>query len=380
MLLVQTLLALLALAVMAAGVAVAIRYITKWRRRIERTDPERDEKAEKDRQRAIFVSKNLKTRVWTQAQAQAQTNQQGGRGTIGGNAVAGAPAALDDGPQAAADESSAPSSVHPSLVLTASPGSHRRGSALFTMNRSVNSSNNNNNDHLDSSHHSSSSSTSSGGGELQPDSTTSSDVTASSSSSSSSTTSSSRRSHGGILDLEAGCDGGYDNDHDDCSGGTVAASALPQLSSSALSAHNGTECGECAICSRSFRHNRDVVCDSNNRSCRHVFHASCMKRWLLLNPNCPLCRKEYLLHFVPKWRAAPLPAPAPLLLIPSAPESPNGAAENDAIDVPRPEAAADPASELPAAAPSLLLSAESLASDGRAEAVAPLPLPVATAV
>ena len=180
MLLVQTLLALLALAVMAAGVAVAIRYITKWRRRIERTDPERDEKAEKDRQRAIFVSKNLKTRVWTQAQAQAQTNQQGGRGTIGGSAVAGAPAALDDAPQAA-DESSAPSSVHPSLVLSSSPGSPRRGSALFMVSRSVNSSNNNNNDHLDSSHHSSSSSTSSGGGELQPDSTTSSDVTASSS-------------------------------------------------------------------------------------------------------------------------------------------------------------------------------------------------------
>jgi Ring finger domain len=380
MLLVQTLLALLALAVMAAGVAVAIRYITKWRRRVERTDPERDEKAEKDRQRAIFVSKNLKTRVWTQA----QTTQQCGRGTTGDNAVVGVPAALDGGPQAA-DESSAVSSVHPSLVLSSSPGSPRRGSALFTMNRSVNSNNNSNNnhnnDHLDASNHSSSSSTSLGGGYLLPGSATSSDVTASSSSS---TTSSSR--HGGTLDLEAGCNGGYDNDNDDFSGGAAAASAS-QLSSSALSVHNGTESGECAICARSFRHNRDVVCDSNNNSCRHVFHASCMKRWLLLNPNCPLCRKEYLLHFVPKWRAAPLPAlcsPAPLLLLPSVPESPSGAAGRVAIDVPRPEpeAAVVPTIGPSTAEPSQLRFATTLASDGRAEAVAvaPLQLPIATSV
>jgi Ring finger domain len=374
--LLQTLLALLGLAVMTAGVAVSIRYITKWRRRVEQTDPERDEKAEKDRQRMVFVTKNLKTRVWTMvltprsvpAETQAGGVDEGGTTPNGVNL--GVLFGADDG-QPAADDSSARPAAHPAFVLTAAPPrspNSRRTAAVRMMNRSINSNNDNN---LDSSNHSSS--TTSSDGELL-DSATSSDVTASSSSS----TTSSR--HG--LDLEAAGCGGCDQSGVGSGGGAESASHQ-QLSSSTLSLHNKGS-GECAICSRTFRHGRDVVCDSNNNSCRHVFHASCMKRWLLLNPNCPLCRHEYLLHFAPKWRAALVPAPAPLL--PSVPESPKGASPRRSPRSLPPVSAASTgdaavASELPIvpmngtsiAAPAL--SADYIPSEELA-----LPHPVATAV
>jgi Ring finger domain len=373
--LLQTLLALLGLAVMTAGVAVSIRYITKWRRRVEQTEPERDEKAEKDRQRMIFVTKNLKTRVWTVAPPTPTTRSGFGDndrevegGTTSNDVNLGVASGTADG-QPAADDSSARPAAHPLFVLTAAPPrspNSRRTTAVRMINRSINSNNNDNN--LDSSNHSSSASSD---GELL-DSATSSDVTASSSSS----TTSSR--HG--LDLEAGGCGGCDQSGVGSGGGAESASHQ-QLSSSTLSLHNDGS-GECAICSRTFRHGRDVVCDSNNNSCRHVFHASCMKRWLLLNPNCPLCRHEYLLHFAPKWRAALVPAPAPLL--PSVPESPEGASPRRSPSVSAAStgdaAVVSELSTVPTNGPSIAapaLSADCRPSEGWSENQL---LPVATAV
>jgi hypothetical protein len=67
----------------------------------------------------------------------------------------------------------------------------------------------------------------------------------------------------------------------------------------------------CAICSRSYRDGRDVVCDSNSAFCTHVFHADCMATWLVQNPRCPLCRHEYLMNFAAKWKAAEMPPERP---------------------------------------------------------------------
>jgi RING-H2 zinc finger domain len=122
------------------------------------------------------------------------------------------------------------------------------------------------------------------------------------------------------------------------------------------------------------------VCDSNNNSCRHVFHASCMKRWLLLNPNCPLCRHEYLLHFAPKWRAALVPAPAPLL--PPVPESQVCASprQSPSVSVASTGDAAG-VSELPTVPTSgSSIAAPALSADYLSSKELALSLPVATAV
>jgi Ring finger domain len=49
----------------------------------------------------------------------------------------------------------------------------------------------------------------------------------------------------------------------------------------------------CVICLSSFKTN-DLVCESNQRDCIHLFHAACMKEWLLTNNHCPVCRVRYL--------------------------------------------------------------------------------------
>jgi Ring finger domain len=49
----------------------------------------------------------------------------------------------------------------------------------------------------------------------------------------------------------------------------------------------------CVICLSSFKNN-DLVCESNQRDCNHLFHAACMKEWLLTNNHCPICRVRYL--------------------------------------------------------------------------------------
>jgi hypothetical protein len=53
----------------------------------------------------------------------------------------------------------------------------------------------------------------------------------------------------------------------------------------------------CAICLAAYG-NRQEVCESNNPSCRHVFHKFCMCAWLEKHNECPVCRQVYLLETV----------------------------------------------------------------------------------
>jgi hypothetical protein len=50
----------------------------------------------------------------------------------------------------------------------------------------------------------------------------------------------------------------------------------------------------CAICLSHFRP-KQLICESNNSLCQHVFHKDCMVDWLMKNhDNCPMCREVYL--------------------------------------------------------------------------------------
>lgn len=44
---------------------------------------------------------------------------------------------------------------------------------------------------------------------------------------------------------------------------------------------------ECSICLRGILHDEE-----RRTACNHVFHASCLQRWLDRNPTCPLCRAQ----------------------------------------------------------------------------------------
>jgi hypothetical protein len=52
----------------------------------------------------------------------------------------------------------------------------------------------------------------------------------------------------------------------------------------------------CAICLSRFE-DHQLVCESNNGSCQHVFHKDCMIGWLTTkeHDDCPICRQNYLL-------------------------------------------------------------------------------------
>jgi hypothetical protein len=57
----------------------------------------------------------------------------------------------------------------------------------------------------------------------------------------------------------------------------------------------GEEMAGCAICLNHFKPEQ-LVCESNNPLCRHVFHKDCMVDWLMKkHDNCPMCREVYLL-------------------------------------------------------------------------------------
>jgi hypothetical protein len=45
---------------------------------------------------------------------------------------------------------------------------------------------------------------------------------------------------------------------------------------------------QCSIC------HEPTLCTDTSLQCGHTFHASCIDRWILINPTCPMCRhKEY---------------------------------------------------------------------------------------
>jgi hypothetical protein len=55
------------------------------------------------------------------------------------------------------------------------------------------------------------------------------------------------------------------------------------------------EMAGCAICLSHFEP-QQLVCESNNSACQHVFHKDCMVDWLMKHhENCPMCREVYLL-------------------------------------------------------------------------------------
>ena len=58
------------------------------------------------------------------------------------------------------------------------------------------------------------------------------------------------------------------------------------------------EMAGCAICLSHFE-SQQLVCESNNSSCQHVFHKDCMVDWLMkYHDDCPMCREVYLLKTV----------------------------------------------------------------------------------
>jgi hypothetical protein len=58
------------------------------------------------------------------------------------------------------------------------------------------------------------------------------------------------------------------------------------------------EMAGCAICLSQFQ-SQQLVCESNNPSCRHVFHKDCMVDWLMKHHDeCPMCREVYLVKIV----------------------------------------------------------------------------------
>ena len=54
---------------------------------------------------------------------------------------------------------------------------------------------------------------------------------------------------------------------------------------------------ECLICLARFK-GGDIVCESNNVACIHVFHSLCMEEWLMNHDVCPVCREIYLVEMV----------------------------------------------------------------------------------
>jgi hypothetical protein len=52
---------------------------------------------------------------------------------------------------------------------------------------------------------------------------------------------------------------------------------------------------ECDICLLDYEVGEEVAW-SNNEGCIHAFHKECITDWLLRNPRCPLCRRDYVVE------------------------------------------------------------------------------------
>jgi Ring finger domain len=51
----------------------------------------------------------------------------------------------------------------------------------------------------------------------------------------------------------------------------------------------------CPICFEEFV-DREVICISRHEECPHRFHVPCIFDWLLKSPDCPCCRRNYLVN------------------------------------------------------------------------------------
>ena len=49
-----------------------------------------------------------------------------------------------------------------------------------------------------------------------------------------------------------------------------------------------SETTECSICTQAFKEYEDVTPLPCNMA--HCFHKSCITRWLITSPTCPICR------------------------------------------------------------------------------------------
>ena len=52
---------------------------------------------------------------------------------------------------------------------------------------------------------------------------------------------------------------------------------------------------ECAICLDPFDEGQ-VICQSQNPACSHIFHSDCVAQWLQKHGRCPICRSKYIIE------------------------------------------------------------------------------------
>lgn len=85
----------------------------------------------------------------------------------------------------------------------------------------------------------------------------------------------------------------FDDDCDLPMAGSPPKDNILTRSLSKLSSSLSDPYSSCDICLTDYEVS-DQVCFSPNPKCHHAFHKDCLLDWLLRNPNCPVCRREYL--------------------------------------------------------------------------------------
>lgn len=82
---------------------------------------------------------------------------------------------------------------------------------------------------------------------------------------------------------------------------TLSSDDLPLGTSSQPTIGESLECSDectksdCLICLHPLEEGQSVA-ESKHNSCRHVFHAQCLKNWLLNSDCCPICRAKYFVQ------------------------------------------------------------------------------------